>query len=290
MTDNAPEKDFALLNANIFAFRPVDGAMPASHQPPAPLVQLRGFTRKFGKHVVLDGIDLDIAEGEFVALLGRSGSGKTTLLRTLAGLDASDEGNVKLPNARAVVFQEPRLLPWKRVWENVLLGYDMRALGGAQKGRLLAQKALAEVGLDHRVNVWPATLSGGEAQRAALARALVREPKLLLLDEPFASLDALTRMKMQGLVAALCRAHSPAVLLVTHDVDEALTLADRVLVLAEGRLIVERQIDLPPGRHAGHPDFIALRQYFLSALGVEMENPVVVPQAPAGGAGIMVGG
>jgi sulfonate transport system ATP-binding protein len=290
MTESAPEKDFTLLNANIFAFRPVDGAMPASHQPPAPLVQLRGFTRKFGKHVVLDGIDLDIAEGEFVALLGRSGSGKTTLLRTLAGLDASDEGNVKLPNARAVVFQEPRLLPWKRVWENVLLGYDMGALGGAKQARLLAQKALAEVGLDHRVNVWPATLSGGEAQRAALARALVREPKLLLLDEPFASLDALTRMKMQGLVAALCRAHSPAVLLVTHDVDEAIALADRVLVLAEGRLIVERRIDLPPGRHAGHPDFIALRQYFLSALGVELETPVVVPQAPAGGAGIMVGG
>ncbi len=280
-----------MINSNIFAFRTIDGAMPASHQPAAPVVQLRGFTRKFGKHVVLDGIDLDIAEGEFVALLGRSGSGKTTLLRTLAGLDASDEGNVKLPNARAVVFQEPRLLPWKRVWENVLLGYDMRALGGAQKARTLAQKALAEVGLDHRVNVWPATLSGGEAQRAALARALVREPKLLLLDEPFASLDALTRMKMQGLVAALCRAHSPAVLLVTHDVDEAITLADRVLVLAEGRLIVERRIDLPPGRHAGHPDFIALRQYFLSALGVEMENPVVVPVAASGdGSGIMVGG
>ncbi len=280
-----------MLNSNIFAFRPVDGMMPASSKPPAPVVQLRGFTRKFGKHVVLDGIDLDIAEGEFVALLGRSGSGKTTLLRTLAGLDASDEGNVKLPNARAVVFQEPRLLPWKRVWENVLLGYDMRALGGSQKARALAQKALAEVGLDHRVNVWPATLSGGEAQRAALARALVREPKLLLLDEPFASLDALTRMKMQGLVAALCRAHSPAVLLVTHDVDEAIALADRVLVLAEGKLIVERRIDLPPTRHAGHPDFIALRQYFLSALGVEMENPVVVPAAASGdGTGIMVGG
>jgi sulfonate transport system ATP-binding protein len=285
-----PEKDSAVINSNIFAFRTIDGAMPAAHQSPAPVVQLRGFTRKFGKHVVLDGIDLDIAEGEFVALLGRSGSGKTTLLRTLAGLDASDEGNVKLPNARAVVFQEPRLLPWKRVWENVLLGYDMRALGGTRQARLLAQKALAEVGLDHRVNVWPATLSGGEAQRAALARALVREPKLLLLDEPFASLDALTRMKMQGLVAALCKAHSPAVLLVTHDVDEAIALADRVLVLAEGKLIVERRIDLPPGRHAGHPDFIALRQYFLSALGVEMENPVVVPQAAAGGAGIMVGG
>jgi sulfonate transport system ATP-binding protein len=120
---------------------------------------------------------------------------------------------------------------------------------------------------------------------------LVREPNLLLLDEPFASLDALTRMKMQGLVAALCKAHSPAVLLVTHDVDEAIALADRVLVLAEGKLIVERRIDLPPGRHAGHPDFIALRQYFLSALGVEMENPVVVPGAASGdGSGIMVGG
>jgi sulfonate transport system ATP-binding protein len=285
MSESVPEKDSAVINSNVFAFRTIDGAMPASYQPPAPVVQLRGFTRKFGKHVVLDGID--IAEGEFVALLGRSGSGKTTLLRTLAGLDASDEGNVKLPNARAVVFQEPRLLPWKRVWENVLLGYDMKTLGGTKKARLTAQKALAEVGLDHRVNVWPATLSGGEAQRAAL----VREPKLLLLDEPFASLDALTRMKMQGLVAALCRAHSPAVLLVTHDVDEAITLADRVLVRAEGNLIVERGIDLPPRRHVGHPDFIALREYFLSALGVEMENPVVVPALGKGDGGeIMVGG
>jgi sulfonate transport system ATP-binding protein len=253
----------------IYAFRPIGGAAPAASQ--APVVRLRNFSRRFGKNTVLDGINLDIAEGEFVALLGRSGSGKTTLLRTLAGLDAVTEGEVRVPAARAVVFQEPRLLPWKRVWNNVLIGLDQRKLGGAKAGHDLALRALDEVGLAHRVDAWPATLSGGEAQRAALARALVREPKLLLLDEPFASLDALTRIRMHRLVATLCQTHSPAVLLVTHDVDEAIALADRVLILAEGRLIVEKQVDLPRNRQPGHPAFIALRRYLLEQLGVEVE-------------------
>ncbi len=261
-----------MQNPGIFAFRPPNKQVPSGSPAPAPVVQLRGFTRRFGKNTVLDGIDLEIAEGEFVALLGRSGSGKTTLLRTLAGLDAVNEGEVKLPAARAVVFQEPRLLPWKRVWSNVLLGLEPKVLGGAKSAHALALKALSEVGLEHRVDAWPSTLSGGEAQRAALARALVREPKLLLLDEPFASLDALTRIKMHGLVAALWQAHHPAVLLVTHDVDEAIALADRVLILAEGKLIVEKCIDLPRKRHPGQPEFIALRRYFLEQLGVETED------------------
>jgi sulfonate transport system ATP-binding protein len=256
--------------STIYAFRP-DGSMGQPAASPAPVVRLRNFSRRFGKNTVLDGIDLDITAGEFVALLGRSGSGKTTLLRTLAGLDAVGEGEVRVPAARAVVFQEPRLLPWKRVWNNVLIGLDQSRLGGAKAAHDLALRALDEVGLAHRVDAWPATLSGGEAQRAALARALVREPKLLLLDEPFASLDALTRIRMHRLVASLCQAHRPAVLLVTHDVDEAISLADRVLILADGRLIVEKRVDLPPNRQPGHPAFMALRHYLLAQLGVEIE-------------------
>jgi sulfonate transport system ATP-binding protein len=277
-------------NASMFAFRLTGtGAPSASSQPPTPLVSLKNFSRRFGKNTVLDGVNLDIAEGEFVALLGRSGSGKTTLLRTLAGLDAVTEGEVKVPAARAVVFQEPRLMPWKRVWSNVLIGLDHKTLGGKKAARALALRALTEVGLDHRVDAWPATLSGGEAQRAALARALVREPKLLLLDEPFASLDALTRIRMHGLVASLCKAHSPAVLLVTHDVDEAISLADRVLILADGKLIVEQKIDLPRTRHPGHPSFISLRRYLLEQLGVEMAPESLKPDTTESSS-IMVGG
>ncbi|HWU03018.1 MAG TPA: ABC transporter ATP-binding protein, partial [Novosphingobium sp.] len=180
---------------------PTPAPLPAA----GPLVRLRGFTRRFGDNTVIDSLDLDIAPGEFVALLGRSGGGKTTLLRTLAGLDATQGQDVRVPTSRAVVFQDARLLPWKRVWRNVALG-----LSGPNV-RERAEAALREVGLEHRLNAWPLTLSGGEAQRVALARALVREPQLLLLDEPFAALDALTRVRMHSLVLDLWRAHRPAV-------------------------------------------------------------------------------
>ncbi len=226
------------------------------------VVRIAGLTRRFGGNVVLDGLDLHIGAGEFVALLGRSGSGKSTLLRTLAGLDAVEEGSMQAPPRRAVVFQDPRLLPWKRVWRNVALG-----LGDADpKGKALA--ALTEVELAHRVDAWPGTLSGGEAQRAGLARALVRAPELLLLDEPFAALDALTRLRMQDLVSQLWAAHRPAVLLVTHDVEEAVLLADRVLVLERGRIAVDEVVDLPRPRRAEAPGFVELRGRLLSALGV----------------------
>ncbi|MES3082109.1 ABC transporter ATP-binding protein [Sphingomonas faeni] len=235
-------------------------------QPVRPVVKLTRFSRSFGTNTILDNLHLEIAQGEFVALLGRSGSGKTTLLRTLAGLDTADAQDVTIPTSRAVVFQDARLLPWKRVWRNVGLG-----LKGADV-RDRAEAALREVGLGHRLDVWPLTLSGGEAQRVALARALVREPKLLLLDEPFAALDALTRVKMHGLVMALWRAHKPAVLLVTHDVDEAIALADRVLVLDAGRIVVEERISVPRGQRTGIAT--ALRERLLGSLGVERDEPL----------------
>jgi len=196
-------------------------------------VQLTGLRKSFGSHVILDGVDLTIERGEFVALLGASGSGKTTLLRMLAGLETAGGGELLVPRARTVVFQEPRLLPAQRVLANVTVGLN----GRDARVRETARQALAEVGLSSHEGAWPVTLSGGEAQRVALARALVREPELLLLDEPFAALDALTRLKMQDLVSDLVARHKPAVLLVTHDVDEALRLADRVIVLRDGAFI-----------------------------------------------------
>lgn len=231
----------------------------SARAPVEPVVQLRNFHRAFGDNVIIDSLDLAIQPGEFIALLGRSGSGKTTLLRTLAGLDEVSGQDVKVPSSRAVVFQDARLLPWRSVWKNVALGLrgpDIRARSEA---------ALAEVGLGHRISAWPLTLSGGEAQRTALARALVREPQLLLLDEPFAALDALTRHRMHGLVLSLWRRHRPAVLLVTHDVEEAIALADRVLVLDRGRIVTEERIVAPRGERSALSAH--LRPRLLSHLG-----------------------
>jgi sulfonate transport system ATP-binding protein len=219
------------------------------------------LVKRYGDRTVLDGLDLALRPGEFLALLGPSGCGKTTLLRLLAGLDVADGGVVDVPDAHAVVFQEPRLLPWQRVWRNVVLG-----LPGRSRERAL--RALAEVRLEGRADDWPVTLSGGEAQRAALARALVREPKLLLLDEPFAALDALTRIRMHELVLELWRAHGPAVLLVTHDVDEALLLADRLVVMRDGRLPVDIDVRFDRPRRRGDPAFDELRTRLLAELGV----------------------
>lgn len=253
-----------------------DTAAPVQLVPalPGSPVQARQLTKRFGDNTILDQLDLDIRAGEFVALLGRSGSGKTTLLRALAGLDRITSGTLDVPQARAAVFQEPRLMPWKRAWRNVTLGLDI------DQPRDRARQALAEVGLAHRENAWPATLSGGEAQRVALARALVREPKLLLLDEPFAALDALTRIRMHQLILALWREHRPSVLLVTHDVDEAVLLADRVLVLEQGRIVSDITITQPRPRSAERPEFQRVRAQLLQLLGVEIEA-VAEPAVPA---------
>jgi sulfonate transport system ATP-binding protein len=230
-----------------------------------PAVRVAGLVRAYDGRTILDGLDLDIAPGEFVALLGRSGSGKTTLLRALADLDPGVDGSGEaiVPARRAVVFQDARLLPWARVLPNVVLG--LAGAGPRERGR----RALAEVGLAGRERAWPNALSGGEQQRVALARSLVREPELLLADEPFGALDALTRGRMHTLLRELCERHRPAVLLVTHDVDEAIVLADRVLVLDAGRIALDRRVALPAPRRHGDPGFDALRGELLAALGVE---------------------
>jgi sulfonate transport system ATP-binding protein len=225
-------------------------------------VHSRGVRRSFDGRAVLDGVDIDIAPGEFVALLGRSGSGKSTYLRILAGLDTDIEGEVVVPRQRAVVFQDARLIPWKKVLTNVSLG--LREAGAIDKTR----RVLAEVGLDRHEDAWPATLSGGEGQRVALARALVRRPELLLLDEPFGALDALTRLKMHELLRELCQRYRPAVLLVTHDVDEAIELADRVLVLTDGRISLDVRLDTLSRRTRGDGEVVALRSRLLFELGV----------------------
>ena len=239
------------------------------------MVRTRALTRGFGERIVLDGIDVEIRRGEFVALLGRSGSGKSTLLRALAELDADvpGSGELTVPTQRAVVFQDSRLLPWARVLDNVVLGLTGR--DAAARGRA----ALAEVGLAGREKAWPRELSGGEQQRVALARSLVREPELLLADEPFGALDALTRIRMHALLQALCERHRPAVLLVTHDVDEAVLLADRVLVLDEGRIAIDQRIDTPRPRRHAHPEFIRLREVLLAGLGVDTAEFEEVKQA-----------
>jgi sulfonate transport system ATP-binding protein len=222
-----------------------------------------GVARRFGSRTVLHSLDLRIRNGEFVALLGHSGSGKSTLLRALAGLDSGVEGSIRVPRRRSVVFQDARLLPWASVLANVTLGLRGRDASG--RGRA----ALREVGLEGHEKAWPKTLSGGEAQRAALARALVREPELILLDEPFGALDALTRIRMQGLLKQLCARHQPAVLLVTHDIEEAILLADRVLVLLDGRISLDLAVNATRPRHRSDAACVELRSRLLRELGVD---------------------
>ncbi|OBF40469.1 sulfonate ABC transporter ATP-binding protein [Mycolicibacterium peregrinum] len=236
----------------------------------SPVVEVHGLRRAFGDQQVLDNLELQIDDGEFVAMLGRSGSGKSTLLRVLAGLDDQVTGSVKVPRSRAVVFQNPRLLPWRRALANVTFalpdaGPD--APSRAARGR----SALEEVGLTAKAGSWPLSLSGGEAQRVSLARALVREPDLLLLDEPFGALDALTRLKMYGLLHELWSRRHMAVLHVTHDVDEAILLADRVVVLSGGRVSLDRRVGLSFPRTRSDDGFDELRHVLLAELGVREE-------------------
>ena len=244
-------------------------ATHAGQLTPRTAVRVQNLHRSFSQAGgVLNGLDLDIAPGEFVALIGRSGSGKSTLLRALAGLDrdVAGHGSIDVPDRVSVVFQDSRLLPWRRLLDNVTFG--LRGKDARRRG----EQALAEVGLAGREKAWPHELSGGEQQRAALARSLVRDPELLLADEPFGALDALTRIRMHILLKKLCAAHQPSVLLVTHDVDEAIVLADRVIVLVEGIVSSDIRIDLGERRSPGDPRFAALRSRLLAELGVEDDH------------------
>lgn len=230
------------------------------------LVRITDLRRSFSGQMVLGGVDLDIRKGEFVALLGRSGSGKSTLLRAVAGLDvdARGSGQIEIPERHSVLFQDARLLPWASVIDNVSLGiYDADI-------RNRARAALSEVELRGKENSWPKTLSGGEQQRVALARSLVRSPDLILADEPFSALDALTRIRMQRLLLRLCQRLQPAVLFVTHDVEEALRLADRVVIIANGRVSYDEAI---AGVRSSPARFEAAREDILERLGVPKNLP-----------------
>lgn len=233
-------------------------------------LKIRGLFKRFPARKVLDGLDLEVREGEFLAIVGKSGCGKSTLLRLIAGLDFPDRGELRVedkivtglnPEIR-LMFQDARLLPWKRVLANVALGLQ----GPRSERRDKATKALEQVGLADREKDWPAILSGGQRQRVALARALVHSPQLLLLDEPLGALDALTRIEMQQLIEDLWSRRGFTSILITHEVEEALVLADRVLVLEGGRSTLEVEVDLPRPRDRSAPEFVALKTRVLDTI------------------------
>ncbi|MBV8615923.1 MAG: ATP-binding cassette domain-containing protein [Acetobacteraceae bacterium] len=216
-------------------------------------VRLQGVVKRYGSRDVLRELDLDIAPGSFVAIVGRSGGGKSTLLRLIAGLEMADEGIVSVDGAplaglaphTTVMFQDPRLLPWQRVVSNV-------GIARRPDWRRHALEALRDVGLEDRAQEWPAVLSGGQKQRVALARALVSHPRLLLLDEPLGALDALTRGEMQRLIGSIWVGQGFTAVLVTHDVSEAVALSDRVVVLRDGAIALDQAVALP-ARGRGQP-------------------------------------
>ena len=215
-------------------------------------IRVEGLTKGYGARTVLHDVSLDIAQGQFVVIVGRSGSGKSTLLRAIAGLEAPDAGRVLLGNeapqsagrAMRMMFQDGRLLPWRRVIDNVTLGLSYNE-------RAKAEQALAAVGLQDRAREWPRVLSGGQKQRVALARALAAGPRLILLDEPLGALDALTRMEMQDLLEDIWRQSGFTAVLVTHDVAEAARLADRILLIEDGGIALDLRVDLPRPRRTG---------------------------------------
>ncbi len=231
----------------------------AAPERPGAAIKVRALSKRYGERTVLEDIDLSIGAGEFVAVVGRSGCGKSTLLRLIAGLETPDAGTVGVgagEGSTRLMFQEARLLPWKSVLDNVALGLP----GGAGPAR----DALATVGLAERAPEWPAVLSGGQRQRVALARALVHAPRLLLLDEPLGALDALTRIEMQRLIETLWLRQGFSAVLVTHDVQEALALADRVLVVDQGRIAHDIPVILPRPRERGSAAFASLERELLS--------------------------
>ena len=235
-------------------------------------IRLTGVEKSFGAVQVLQGIDLEVPAGQFLAIVGKSGCGKSTLLRLLVGLDevtggdiafVDDAGGATKPNAR-IVFQEPRLLPWDSVGGNVAVGLG-EGSGKAERAAKVAA-ALGEVQLTEKAGEWPARLSGGQRQRVALARALVSRPDFLAMDEPLGALDALTRITMQGLIERVWREQKFTALFVTHDVGEAVALADRVIVLDEGRIALDVTVDHDRPRERGSADLAELEGQLLKAI------------------------
>jgi sulfonate transport system ATP-binding protein len=249
-------------------------ARDGAHDPLRGLpLAIGGLRKSFGQNEVLRGIDLHIPAGQFVAIVGRSGCGKSTLLRLIAGLEKADAGTISfgeraLPEHVRVMFQEPRLLPWARVLSNVEVGLG----GGPGRGRtspdaqVRAERALNEVGLGDKRGQWPSVLSGGQKQRVALARALVSHPRILAFDEPLGALDALTRIVMQQLLERVWRDQGFTAILVTHDVTEAVALADRVLVIEQGRIAHDIQVDVARPRRRGSADLAELEGAILREL------------------------
>ena len=258
--------------ASALALAPGQGVERRAEAPAGrgAAAQFHGVARRFGAVTVLERLDLDIPAGQFLAVVGRSGCGKSTLLRLLASLDEPSQGVVASAGAQAtrIMFQEPRLLPWRRVLDNVEVGLPGEVKGAERAER--ARAALADVGLAHRAGDWPATLSGGQKQRVALARALVSRPKLLLLDEPLGALDALTRLDMQRLIERIWREHGFTAVLVTHDVAEAVALADRIVVIERGAVALDVAADLPRPRAREDAQAAALEARVLDRL---LETP-----------------
>ena len=237
-------------------------------------VRIKSVNIAFGGRTVLENFDVEISAGEFVAIVGRSGCGKSTLLRSVVGLETPQNGTISVGNVGEhngkpdvrVMFQDSRLLPWRRILPNVMLGLEPALIPQARK-------VLAQVGLAERANDWPATLSGGQRQRVALARALVHDPNLLLLDEPLGSLDALTRIEMQQLIEDVWRSRGFTAMLVTHDVAEAVSLADRVILIEGGRVALDEVVNIPRPRTHGSARFAALEKRILGR--VLQRRPVV---------------
>ena len=260
----------------------------SSSQPQGVRLEVRGVDKRYGARSVLHKADLVIEPGEFVAIVGRSGCGKSTLLRLVAGLESVSGGTIRidgdsvsgLSDSTRIMFQDSRLLPWKRVADNVALG-----LPPAQRGE--AAEVLARVGLGDRLTEWPARLSGGQRQRVALARALVHNPRLLLLDEPLGALDALTRIEMHRLIEGLWHSTGFTALLVTHDVQEAVALADRVVLIEDGQIALDQRIDLPRPRVHGDAAFAQLEKRILDRVLQKPEgepaHEVSWPGVPAHG-------
>jgi sulfonate transport system ATP-binding protein len=248
---------------------------------PGLAVQVQGLNKAYGDRSVLRQVHLTLAPGEFVAIVGRSGCGKSTLLRQVAALETPDAGHILLDGQAAqagsvrddvrIMFQDARLLPWKRVLDNVALGLP----GPDAQAR--AREALAEVGLADRADEWPAVLSGGQRQRVALARALVHRPRLLLLDEPLGALDALTRIEMQQLIERLWTEHRFTALLVTHDVSEAVALADRVVLIEAQRIAFDEAVALQRPRSRGAPGFASFEDVVLRRV---LQQPDAAPPPP----------